>query len=94
MKEKFILIIGILFLSVWIYLYWKDKLPQQYDYNGGLIKKVYAKVVPSSDDVLKEDSKIEWNNSIENVTVSLWEDSVQAPPIKHIYIPPPPRDSH
>jgi len=92
MKEKIMLLSGLLFVWVWIYLFAAVTRPQQYNYHGGLIKAVYAAVAPDTNNSFEVNPT--WNKSIEEVTVQLDSESVTPTPIQEVIVPPPPRHSH
>lgn len=92
MKEKIMLMFGVLFVAGWVFVLAVTSRPQQYDYNGGILKQVYAAVAPDTNNVYTSNPK--WTRSIERIIVNVSPDQVNSTPIENIYVPPPPRDSH
>jgi len=92
MKEKIMLLSWLLFVWVGIYLLAAITNPQQYNYNGGLVKNVYAAVAPDTNNTFNVNPT--WNRTVEEVTVQVASESVDPTPIAEVIVPPPPRHSH
>jgi hypothetical protein len=65
---------------------------QQYNYNGGMLKNVYAAVTPDENNVYT--SNPDWKASVSPVVVNISSETVNPTAVRSVYVPPPPRDSH
>jgi len=92
MKEKIILLSWLTFVGIGIYMFASLSNPQQYNYNGGLIKNVYAAVAPDTNNSFNVNPT--WNKSIDEVTVQIDSESVTPTTVTQVIVPPPPRHSH
>jgi len=92
MKERIMLMFGVLFVAWWLFVTASNNRPQQYNYNGGLLKNVYAAIAPDNNS--KYVSNPEWEKNVDKVTVRVGSENVQWVTYSSVYIPPPPRDSH
>lgn len=92
MKERFILFVWLSFIAIGIYMFALWNKIQQFDYNGWLLKNVYAAVAPDTSTSYKPDP--EWSNEIENITVNIAKETVVPTPVRSVFVPPPPRHSH
>ena len=92
MKERIVLLSWILFVAIGIYMMAVIQRPQQYDYNGWVLKAVYAAVAPDTNSVYTWSP--EWTKWITDITVNISQETVNPTQVRSVYVPPPPRDSH
>ena len=92
MKEKIMLLFGVLFIAGWLFVTAITTRPQQYDYNGGFLKQVYAAVAPDTNSSYTSNPK--WMKNTEKVIVNVSPENVVPTTLSTVIVPPPPRHSH
>ena len=87
MKEKIILAIWISILSLGIYWFANNARSQMYDYNGGILKTVYAAVNTDTNNAYTENP--EWSKDVSNILIKVSKWNVSDTTINEDTLPPP-----